>query len=62
MQAQVACQVSDYFALGIGGFLPIKREIILVSVSAVLLGDNNATMDYIPFFCWCAVAGLSLCQ
>ena len=66
MQAQVACQVFDdfagKFALGIGGFRPIKREIILVSVSAVLLGDNNATMDYIPFFCWCSVAGLPLCQ
>jgi hypothetical protein len=35
-------------ALRIGGFRPIKREIILVTVSAALLGNNNATMDNIP--------------
>jgi hypothetical protein len=44
----VACLVSDYLALRIGGFRPIKREIILVTVSAALLGNNNATMDNIP--------------
>jgi hypothetical protein len=47
---------------GIGGFRPIKREIIRVIVSAALLGDNSATMDDIHFFCWCAVAGLPLSQ
>jgi hypothetical protein len=48
MQAQVACRVSDDLARGIGGFRQIKREIILVTVSAAFLGDNNATMDDIP--------------
>jgi hypothetical protein len=50
MQAQVACRVSDDLARGIGGFRQIKREIIQVTVSAALLGDNNAraTMDDIP--------------
>jgi hypothetical protein len=49
---------------GIGGFRPIKREIIrvIVTVSAALLGNNSATMDDIHFFCWCAVAGLPLSQ